>query len=60
MENRAQEAAGKKTVTVKQYKATLRQTTLRLSAKIVGKAVDKMKNRIGLVFDARGGNIPWH
>ena len=58
VENRAREAVGKKTVTVKRYKATLRQTALRLSAKIVGKAVAEMRNRVGLVFDAKGGNIP--
>ena len=58
VENRAREAIGKKTVTVKQYKATLWQTALRLSAKIVGKAVKEMWDRIGLFFDAKGGNIP--
>ena len=42
----------------KEYKAKLRQTALRLPAKIVGKAVQKMKDRIALVFEAKGGNIP--
>ena len=58
VEIRAREGFGKKTVTVKEYKAKLRQTALRLSAKIVGKAVQKMKERIALVFEAKGGNIP--
>ena len=40
VETRARESVGKRALTVKEYKATLRRTALRLSAKIVGKAVD--------------------
>lgn len=57
LETRARESVGKRTLTVKEYKATLRRTALRLSAKIVGKAVEGMRGRIGRVFDAAGGNI---
>ena len=57
IETRAGESVGKRTLTVKEYKATLRRTALRLSAKIVGKAVEGTRGRIGRVFHAEGGNI---
>ena len=55
IETRARESVGKRTLTVKEYKATLRRTAARLSAKIVGKGVEGMWGRIGRVFHAEGG-----